>query len=523
MLIDNLNLLGKDQGTALLVAEQIVREALAGRAARGEDYRKNYDMYLNRHEKYFKQRPDESNDVFRYRRDNAVKNNLCGFTVDLSAKYLYGKASKVVRRFSNNADTQKRLTDMAGLCDVDSFFLELSKKAAVFSETVARFIPVDSVTGKEVNDISNENTYPHPIELDPRYTFVKRNRYNKIVAVVLFYEQYDYAKGRANGIMELVVDDSRWAWEGASIHSLGRLTLLTNPGSLPFFASSAAKVITNGEKNLYGLASEFVHFVNNDDMKSDLVDIIDLNIALDESLTDKKHFFAKHGWPQMVSDVDLSQVQNSPNKIWEISGDFQHNNKVTDHIGFITWDGKMEDHAKFVKNIERTIMILSNTAQISTGDLESIGQLRSGAALITAHSVAIHKTEAKQIIWSRNEKAFFNAMINFDSYLHNEVPKVRYPEVEMEIIFPRDFVPGAEMERAQIQQIQFNSHIRPLKDLIRENYGNISDAEVDSKYAEILSDSENIVDSTRKFESTQQASGASGSNSSSMQKSSEQK
>jgi hypothetical protein len=482
-------------------------------------------MYQNRHEKYFKQRLDEPQQIFNYRKDNAIKSNLCGFTVDLSAKYLYGKASKIVRNFSEeNAQTDVKMRELTGNFHVESFLLDSAKKAAIYGETIVRLIPVDKETGLQVEN-TTETTYPRPILMEPMQTFVKRNRWNETAAVVSQYFSFDYAKNEKSTITELVVSDSRWVWKSKGS---GDLAGIVGVSSLTIPTVLASATFVSKEKNLYALADEFIHFPNNDDLRSDLVDIIDLNIALDEALTDKQHFFQKHGWPQLVTEVSLENVTYSPNKIWEVIPDVDDKKKVLDRMGFLTWDGKMEDHAKFIKNIERNIMILSNTAAISTGDLEAIGQLRSGAALITAHSVAIHKTEAKQIVWERNEKKLFEAIARLDAFFHSEKVEGRYPGLAFQVRFPKNFVPGAEMEEAQIHQLELNSHTKALDDIIQEKYGNLTKAQRVAKREEILKDSTDIVDSTRQFISvaagtSKETGNAKGKSGTSSQKSAEQK
>lgn len=522
MLADKFNLLGKSPGEALQIAETVVRQALADRAERGMNYLKNWEMYRGRHEPYFKRRLDEPDNIFAYRKKNAIKNNLCGFTVDLSAKYLYGKASKVIRNFSKNKITDASVRDLVKKFYLAPFMLDSAKKTAVFGEIVVRLVPVDFETGLQVTGVTNETTYPQPIVMDPMRTFMVSNKWGRLAAIFSQYQSIDYATQQKTVVSELVVSDSRWVWEAKG--SLD--TLFINPfiGFGERVALTAGTLVSSGA-NPYRLTDEFILFKNNEDRTSDLDEIMDLNISLDEALTDKQHFFAKHGWPQLVTEVNLENVTYSPNKIWEITPDLDDKKKVLDRLGFLTWDGKMADHAAFVKNLERTIMIISQTAQISTGDLESIGQLRSGAALITAHSVAIHKTEAKQITWNQNELMFYEALTCMDSYFHNEDVKGRYPDLDPDIRFPRDFVPGAELERVNIQKAQIDSHFVPLYDVIEENYGNIGEDEINKKRDQILQDSRDIADTVREVisETGGATTGVSGSSGSPMQKSQEQK
>jgi hypothetical protein len=520
MLVDSFKLKGQGDATAKNVAAAVVNEIINERSLKGIDLQKNWDMLEGHHAKYFKSRYNEAADVFAYRKENAVVSNLVGFSINLSARYLYGRNSKVIRKYSEDEKTQARMQSLAKQIELDTFLLDAAKKAPTFGKVTARLVAVDAETGLQPEGKATETTYPHPILLDPLNTFVKRNKWGKIIAVVMKYKANDWGKSKCYTVTELIVDDSRWVWvdEGGLSDALGALAVSASVVNL----DSGTKV--QATDNKYRLSDEFIDLLNNQDERSDIEDIMDLNIAFDEALTDKRHFFNKHGWPQLVSEVNLENVQNSPNKVWEITPDVDDGKKVLDRLGFLTWDGKMSDYKEFIENLERLIYIQSNTAAISTGDLKAIGQLRSGAALITAHSVAIHKTEEKQLVWERNEKALFKALINFDSLLHNEKVESRYRDFNPVIRFPRDFVPGAEQERAQIQKLQADSHLRPLRDIIQENDPECVDNKVlEKKYQEIMDDSKNISDSTRKFETESAPAGASGKSGTSMQKSKEQK
>lgn len=518
MLLDNFKLSGQSEGTARQVAEAIVNEVNNERSRKGINLNKNWEMYQGHHAQYFKPRMNEDMAIFAYRKENAVVVNYVDFTVDLSARYLYGRASKVLREFSKDAKTQARMSDLIRKVELDTFLLNASKKAATFGKQTARLVPVDALTGLQPEGKTTETCYPHPFLLDPLNTYVKRNNWGKIIAVVVKYKANDWGKSKAFNVTELVVDDSRWMWvdEGDVGSVLGLLSVQVPSASAGTFVK---------QDNKYKLSDEFIDLVNNPDERSDVENILDLNVTLDEAYTDNKHFFGKHGWPQLVTEVNLENVQNSPNKVWEITPDVDDGKKVLDRLGFLTWDGKMADHRAFIENLERLILIQSNTAAISTGDLKAIGQLRSGAALITAHSVAIHKTEEKQIVWERNEQNLFRAMANFDSYIHAEDPKSRYRDFAPVITFPRDFVPGAEHERAQIQQIMVNSHLTTLREIIKQNIPAAVNPEIlEEKYKEIMEDSRNISDSTRTFESIKaEEEGATGKSGTSMQKSKEQK
>lgn len=516
--VDKLSLasfLGSSSEVPLQVAQNIISTVKRQRILRKVDMEKHWAMYQGDHSEYFQRRKDEDDALFGYRKQKAVTANYVRYVVDLSGKYLYGRASKVSRKFSeDNSDTDKRMRDLMKKTSYDLLMLEGSKKAGVFSEVGYRLVPVDSVTGAQPeNGIATETTYPHPIILDPTNTFFLVNKWNRVIAVVIQDEYTDFTKGVAgtkHKTLELIVDDSRWFWD--------------DQGDFTF---SSAK-LGSSSKNLYALNEEFVLAKNNDAWTDDVQDILKLNIQMDEVLTDNSHFFARHGWPQLVSSVDLKGVQHSPQHAWEIPSDGP-SDKVQDKLFFLQWDGRMEEANKFVQYLESLIFKVSCTARVATGDLEAIGQLRSGPAIVTAHSPSIQKTQEKQVVWGDNEMRLLTAMASLDAKIHGQSLQTRYAGLEIIITFPRDFVPGEELVRAEVQQIQMQNHIRTIKDLIRENHPEMSEDQIEEYRTELMGDSRDVVDSEREFLTTDSAGGGekkpkpSGASGSAKKKSTEQK
>lgn len=476
ILQDNLNLAqfvaARADGTPKDVAAAIKNKAKADRQERKVDPKKHWEMYQGDHEYYFKQRRNEDHELFMYRKKMAVIANYVRYVVDLNAKYLYGRASKVSRRFGDSDQTDKRIRQNLERCQYDLLMLEAARKAGLFSEIPFRIVAIDNKTKDQPNGTATPDTYGHPVILDPTKTFFLTNEWGKIRGVVVENVVKDYVTGISKDTRELIVSDSRWFW--------------------------VDDVLQKAELNTYGLEEEFVLCKNNDIWTDDVQDIVDLNITLDEALTDNAHFFAKHGWPQLLSSVDLSKVSASPGHVWQIDSDGPQD-KITDKVTYLTWDGRMEDARNFLQMLEAMIFKISGTARIATGDLEAIGQLRSGPAIVTAHSPSIQKTQEKQVIWGANEQKLIYAMAAFDSKIHSQSIEQRYPGLEIDILFPRDFVPGEELVRAEVQQININSHIRTYEDIIRENHPEFNDEQVQEYRSQLMKDGEDVVDSLREF------------------------
>lgn len=486
ILTDNLKLakhVGTNSSIPAEVAQAIIQKVKRDRVNKNIDVVKHWDLYQGNHADHFRQRNKEDNVLFEYRKDHAVVANEVRYIVDLSAKYLYGRATKVSRRYGENQVTDARMRRLTKLSNYEALMLGSSKTAGVCGEVGMRLVPIDEQTMDQPDGLATPTTYPHPIPLDPIKTFFLLSPWDKITAVVLQNEYRDYATGQIHKTLELITADSRWFWD-----DLGG-TGITNP--IPKFSSA----------NTYPINTEFVLFKNNDFWIDDVQDIINLNIQMDEVLTDNAHFFAKHGWPQLVSSVDLSGVQHASSHIWNVESEGPQD-KIADKMFFLQWDGRMTEAHEFIKYLEALIFKISCTARIATGDLEAIGQLRSGPAIVAAHSPSIQKTQEKQVIWGHNEINLLQAMAAFDSLIHAQAVEVRYAGFDPTIIFPVDFAPGEELVRAEVRQIEINSHLSTLRDLIKEKHPEFNAEQTDKYRDELFDDAETLVDSLREFVTT---------------------
>jgi Phage portal protein, SPP1 Gp6-like len=498
MQIDNLNFTSASLEVAKAAASKIKADADNARSSLGINLQKNVDLYNNIVSKYFTQRFKESLEIFEYRKANPAKSNFVRFVVDLSAKYLYGRATKVRRDFGKNVETSEKATKLIKDTGLHQVMYDAAKKAAVCGEQVVRLVAVDRDTKEQPPEgIATANTIPTPVLLNPLKTWTHFNPWGKLDAVYMQYEVYDFARQKNVIYNEFVTESSRVTWADDP----GALT----PSIVP---------------NIMPLTTEFVVLVNNGDRISDIEDIRDMSVDIVEAYTDMKHFHARHGWPQLLSEVDLSNVAHSPNHVWELLSDIDDGKKVTDRVAYLTWDGKMKEAYEYASRIERNLFILSNTARISTGDLEAIGQLRSGAALTVAHSVAIHKTHAKQIVWEKNEKAMLGALLRFTAYLQDSSVDSMFPDLEITITYPTDFVPGDELQRVQIRAQEIQNGLASLSDLLKERHPELSESEIETLKDLIIEEQGLLVDSIRKFQS--ETVGVSGTSGTSSQKSAEQ-
>ena len=483
---------------ALAIASAVAKDVDEDRKLKRVNPKVHWDYYHGYQAQYFVQRRYEDDGEFRSRKDRAKITNYTRFIVDLDTKFLYGRPGKIGRHYGENEKTENRIRKINSLIGIHNMQMEAKRSASLYGEQGFRLIPVDSRTGMQVDSLTkiDENVYPHPVALDPKTTFFLVNPYGKISAVVIETEVKDYVnEEKTVKITELVTDDSRWIWHDDALQV--------------------------AEANKYNLRDEFILEVNNKERIDSVQDMLSLNTALNETITDNAYFFSRHATPQLVSSVDLSKVIGKDNMVWEINLDSDESKKVLDQLGFLVWDGKMDDARAYLEDLEAKIFKVTNTAAISTGDLKGIGNLRSGAAIITTYAPTIQKALEQQIVWAENERKFCEAILSFDSLIHSTTVEQRFPDFEFEMRFPKDNgVPGEELMNAEIRQINLNSHLKPMKTLIRDENPDYNNKKIEETRQEILDDSEALVDSSRKF-LTEQA-GENSQASSSQKKSGEQ-
>lgn len=490
----------ENSAVALSVAQAVRKDVEQVRMDKNVYPQMHWDFYHSHQEKYFVQRANEDKPQYDDRVKNGKVVNYIRFVVDLDTRFLYGRPNKIGRFYGNSSVTEGRMGNINKLIHIDNLQMEAKRKASLYGEQGFRLIPVDKRTGSQVEIINeiNENVYPHPVPLDPRSSFFLLNPYGKVIAVVLIWDYKDYAdQEKTYKVTELYTDDSRWKWYDDSLQV--------------------------AEKSKYKLREEFVLQKNNPERIDNIQDMIPLQTSLNEGLTDNIYFFARHGRPQLVSSVDLRNVVGKGDMVWEIDvGDEEHQ-KVLDKLGFLVWDGKMEAAQVHLEKLESKMFKVSSTAAISTGDLVGIGNLRSGAALETAHSPSIQKSQEQQIIWAENEENLARAIIAFDSRIHKTTVDKRFPDFDFIMKFPKDSgVPGSEIMNREIKQININSHLTTIEDSIREDNPKFTDSQVEEYRKQLIKDSDELTDAKRAFVTEQKDPNAN-SNSSGSKKSAEQK
>ena len=462
---------------ALAIANAVKTEVENERIGNNVYPQIHWDFYHSHQQKYFVKRKNEDVEQFAERKKNGKTVNYVRFITDLDTRFLYGRPNKIGRQFGGDKKTEARLREINKLININNFQMESKRNASLYGEQGVRLIPVDKRTGSqvEINTKIDENVYPHPVPLDARTSFFLLNPYGKVVAVTLVWEYTDYTQqSKKVKVTELYTDDSRWTWHDDALHS--------------------------AELNKYTLRDEFVLQKNNPQRIDNIQDVLILQTAFNECLTDNSYFFARHGRPQLVSEVDLSNVINKGDTVWEIKGDDMETKKVLDKLGFLVWDGKMEASMAHLEGLEAKIFKVSSTAAISTGDLKGIGNLRSGAALITAHSPSIQKAKEQVIIWEENEDILSNAIVAFDALIHKTSVEQRFPKYEFVVNFPTTSgVPGEELMNTEIQQASINSHFVSIADVVRQNNPSWTDEQIKEYRQVLIKDSDEITDSKRAF------------------------
>jgi len=459
----------------------------------------NWDFYEGRHPAYFRRMEAEDNQRFQQRQSKAFVDNFCRAVVDKSVSYLYGQGHKIIRRFSD-PKVSKFMKANYDFNDIPNFMINASTMGGVEGNALVKNVFVDSRTVEGFKpeatpaEIKEYGRVRHVLISGLRYVPIYPvYDYTRLTGIVLQYEEDNYSgsqelevllgkKFERKEVLEYISDTEWLRWERIPAKSNDWKQVSTNPGT------------EYENKNPYGsLAVVFTEFENLPlpnchEGLSDIDDVVNLNLQLDERQTDLSYTIIHHIWPMLVlTGAQLGEFKRTPKSVLEIPAGAS--------ADYLTWDNKIEAALKFIGELKQSISRLSSIPAISWGELGDIGNLRSGAALRVAFAPAIEKTQRKQKTYGRGEKQL--AMGTLKMYEFHTGTK--FTDYEMELKYPDDFVPTDELNDAQIMTMLINSGVLLRKDVIAKLYPDLDEAGITEKQTKITAELEKFKEVTAKI------------------------
>lgn len=484
----------------ILSRDNILLSLQANKDQRDLYLKTHWDFYEGRHQAYFRQFEAEDDRKFRKRLNNALIDNFCRAVVDKSVSYLYGQGEKIVRRFKDPKASELMRT-VYEFNDMPNFMTNVATMGGVEGNALIKRTFVDSRTdepfegGVTTEDKIKYGVIKYLLISGLIYTPVYRLQdYNKLTGIILNYIEDNFSgvtqidqllekKFTRTEVLEFTSNEQWLRWErDPDEPNSNWKQVQVNPGT------------AFENKNPYGsldvVYTEFENLPlpNVHEGQSDLDDLLNLNLMLDERGTDEAYTIIHHVWPILVViGAQIKDFVRTARSVLQLP--------IGASAQYLTWDNKIEALQKHRENIIKAISRLAGIPPISWGELGDLGSLRSGAALRVAFAPAIEKTQRKQKTYGRGEKHLARGTMKMWEF-HTEQ---KFSDYSMEMHYPLDFIPTDDLNTAQIAQLELQMGIRARKDEVARRYPDLTADEIDKKVKEIEEETERFSQKSSKL------------------------
>jgi hypothetical protein len=219
--------------------------------------------------------------------------------------------------------------------------------------------------------------------------------------------------------------------------------------------------------------------------ESDIANMIPLQSALNEIMTDDKATISYHSFPilKFLNDAKMpSNWVRKPNSGLEFSG--------SGDAQYLVWDNVLEASDKFKEKLRSSMTVVSGVSQISRGNASEIGQVRSGAGLKTLFQSDINAIGLKIPHFKRAERDLVYSTVKMWEKETGE----SLGDFTCEVSFPQDFVGLDRLLEAQVNQIDVQQGLSSIREIVKGKHPEaISEDEINEYIAEIIAEKKKLA------------------------------
>lgn len=481
-------------------------------SARKMEMLKRWDFYYGAPQRNYLSRFGGEDDYeYVTRLESATIENHCGKTCDVLVGYLYGqpnsKSRILVRAEDENGDIVEKVQRFLQFNvwknnDIDSFRIDTALMASVTGYGIVHLEFVDSRTMLPFP----ENTSK---EDKKKYGTIRYDLYDSVDTIPIPYvspsgECYPrklgsilrtYSRDDASGVRYLdQLRDKRFKMEDI-VEYFTDTTFERRVIESAMVGGDSDKSTVN-MKNPYGSISiPFVVFRNYGDPmflegESDIANMIPLQTALNEIMTDDKACISYHSFPILKFLKNAKMPTNFIRKVnsgieFEGEGDAE----------YLTWENVLEASDKFKDKLRSSMTVVSGVSQISRGNASEIGQIRSGAGLKTLFQADINAIGLKIPHFKRAERELVYATTKMWEMETGE----EFGDFVCHVEFPDDFVGLDELLKAQVNQIDLQEGVASIREIVKAKHPEaISEDEISSFISEMIAEKKKIAENEAK-------------------------
>jgi hypothetical protein len=448
---------------------------------------KYWDFYYGDSQRYyFDKFEGEDEQEYNNRVINAIVENHCAKTCDVLVSYLYGqpcaKSRVKVRAVDAEGEIISQLQELLGEVweynDLDSLRIDLALMSSVTGLGIVYKQYVDSETGLPFeSDVAPEikkkqgivryelfdtvDTMPLPI-IDSKGVIYPR----LLGGIVRFYNLDNFS---GNTFLDRLMD-KRWAQEEILEVFDGQKFIRSR-----IVTGENKPEIIDSVNNPYGnINTAFTLFRNYGDPMylegaSDLAQMVSLQNALNGLVNDDKMTIDYHTFPILALMGGAKLPANFVRKVNSVL-----EMDTGQDAKYLTWDNVLEASANKQDSIRKQMTVVGGVSQISRGNAETIGQVRSGAGLKTLFQADINTIALKIPHFKKAERELAKSTLKMLA-VERGIKLPDYYRIEVE--FPDDFVGLDELLKAQVEQMDLANGVRTHREVIKSKHADIMSEE----------------------------------------------
>lgn len=466
--------------------------------SRKMDLMKKWDFYYGDSQRFYLPRyAGETTEEYNDRVRNATVENHCQKTCDVLVGYLYGQPkaeSRVAVRAEKDEKLLGRHNEILEDCreynNFDALRIDIALMVSVTGFALVYHEFVDKRTGLP---------FPSNTSKDEKkeYGVVRYELFDSVDSMPLPYvspQAYVYPRilGGVARYYSLELGASSYFDRilNKRVYTDDYFELFDETGMKRARVETGEEQPISTEPNEYGNINYWFTLFRNygDPMylegRSDIDQIIPLQNELNELANDDRTTIAYHSFPILKMLKGAKMPPNfirKANSVLEFDGD--------QDADYLTWDNVLEASQKRQESIRRQMTVTSGVSQLSRGNAEDVGQVRSGPGLKTLFQADINAVGVKIPYFVQAEKHVAEYTLKMWEFQTGE----SMGEFEICVEFPEDFVGIDELLKAQTEQIEVQEGMESLREIIKEKHPEIgSEEEIDAILEEIQKQRESV-------------------------------
>jgi len=424
---------------------------------RFRDFAVAWDLYLNKHTRFFPKFDGEDDKDYAHRIANeAYSLNFLRRVVDTMTTYLYGRD---VTRKCEDPEAQRLMEKLWKRTDMAVHMQGIKTVAGVTGTgyTIARYKPSEFPEGEEIPIVYEtvDSIYVTLIYYPAMPT--------KIKEVIIHYAYdgksgvavVDQRRGELNEPHDYVewITDSEWlVWVDGKLQNgtdgqPDTMNYARYKGANPVGSVNAVfSVYRNYQLPVtpYGI--------------SDFKDAAAVNLLLDRRMSDEGAIIEYHSLPMLVAfGFSIDELVRGTRRTVEVPGSKDEND-----LRYLTWDGNIEASSRHCDKLLVFLMALSSLPEIAFF-AEGAGDLRSAPALELAFAPARGAILAQQKTFGKAERERMQGDLEILTKLHG----ARFESRDVEIIWPTKFLPVDSFIESEGMRVDRELGLRSWDDQLR--------------------------------------------------------